>query len=96
MTLAHGSTNSWSTANFLALQSPDTPLPSGPLSLHEATLVMSSYYIGAIIGNLTVPHIVRKYGCKRTLLAAVCPQIVSSEQKSSNQIYVIQFVVFHR
>lgn len=77
MTVAHGSTNIWPTANFLALQKADTPLPTGPLSLHEATLVMSSYYIGAIISNLTIPHVLREFGCKRVLLAGVFPQIVS-------------------
>lgn len=77
MTAAHGASNSWTSANFLALQKPDTLLPSGPLSLHEAALVVSIHYVGSIVGNLLVPHIVRKFGCKRVMLAVAIPQIVS-------------------
>lgn len=77
MTAAHGSTNSWPSANFLALQKSETSLPSGPLSVHEAALVISIHYIGAIVGNLMVSPIVRKYGCKRVMMTVAIPQIVS-------------------
>lgn len=77
MTAAHGASNSWASANFLALQRPDTLLPSGPLSLQEAALIISIHYVGAIVGNLTMPYIVRECGCKRVMLAVAIPQIVS-------------------
>lgn len=77
MTAAHGSSNSWASANFLALQKPESSLPSGPLSVQEAALVISIHYVGAIVGNLMVPPIVRKYGCKRVMVAVAIPQIVS-------------------
>lgn len=94
LTLAHGSTNAWSTANFLPLQKSDTLLPSGALSLHEAALVMSIYYIGAIVGNLTIPHVVQKYGCKSVLLVGAFPQIVS---KFSTEIteFISNFILSH-
>lgn len=76
MTTAHGASDIWPSANFLALQRPDTLLPSGPLSLQEAALVISINYVGAIVGNLTVPHIVRQCGCTKVMLAIAIPQIV--------------------
>lgn len=83
MTISRGTTNGWFSSNFLPLQRPDTSLPSGPLSLKEATLVMSISYIGAIVGNLVVPHILRKFGCKRVMLACGFPMIVSEEKTES-------------
>lgn len=77
LTAAHGATNTWPSANFLPLQEPDSMLPSGPLSMQEAALVVSINYIGLIAGNLVAPHIVRKYGCKRVMLAIAIPQFVS-------------------
>lgn len=78
LTLAAGSGCGWSSANFLEFQKPDTPLPSGPMTLKESTFVMSIYFIGAIVGNLISPHIVKKFGSKRTMYAIGCLQIVSS------------------
>lgn len=76
MTTSQGTANAWLAANFLPLQRPDTPLPSGPLSLKEATVVMSIGYIGAIAGNLIVPLFSRKFGCQRVILACGVPKIV--------------------
>lgn len=83
MTISRGTTNGWFSSNFLPLQRPDTPLPSGPLSLKEATLVMSIGYIGALVGNLVAPHLVRKFGCKRVMLANGFPMIVSRTREKA-------------
>lgn len=77
ITVAHGGTNTWSSANFVALQSIDSTFPGGALSVHEAAMVLSIYYVGAMVGNFTAPFIVRKFGCKRVILALAIPQIVS-------------------
>lgn len=60
----------WTSANLLELQKPNTVFPSGPLSLEEATKVISMTFIGGIIGNLVFPRLVRKIDCKRLMLAA--------------------------
>lgn len=86
MTLSRGTANGWFNVNFLLLQRPDTPFPSGPLTLKEATLVMSIGYIGAIVGNLIVPFVVRRFGCKRLMLACGFPMIVSEQKTKSIQI----------
>lgn len=76
LTVSYGSSNGWATANFLELQKLDTSLPSGPLSLKEATLVVSIYFIGGFFGNLAFPYIVQRYGSKKAMLAIGFPQIV--------------------
>lgn len=80
-----GATNGWASVNFVDLQKDDTSFPSGPLSLEQATLVVSICYAGAIIGNSVFPFVVKKYGSKRTLLAAVFPQIVSERCKDGER-----------
>lgn len=77
MSSSFGAANGWASVNFVALQKKDTSFPSGPLSLEQATWVMSIFYVGAIVGNSVFPYIVKKYGSKRTLIAVVFPQIVS-------------------
>lgn len=77
MSLSRGASNAWLTANFLALQRSDTPLPYGPLSLKEASLVISIYYVGSFSGNFMAPFIVRTFGSKRVILCVAFPQIVS-------------------
>lgn len=97
--MSRGSAAGFFSANFLAFQRQDTPLPSGPLTLGEATLVLSIVHIGAIIGNLIFPMFVRRFGCKRTLLVLGYPQIVIEtwndevEDKNVNLI-LISFAVF--
>lgn len=76
MTVAHGTTSSWPTANFLAFLRTDSALPSGPLTLHQAALVLSIFYVGSIVGNLAAPCVVRKFGCKRVMMVIAIPQIV--------------------
>lgn len=78
LTASYGSSNGWASVNFLELQKPDTTFPSGPLSLKEATLVMSIYFVGGFVGNLAFPYIVQRYGSKKAMLAIGFPQIVSS------------------
>lgn len=68
--------NGWATVNFVALQKEDTKFPSGPLTMNQATLMMSIAFASSIIGNLVFPFPVKKFGSKRTLLVLGFPQIV--------------------
>lgn len=85
LTASYGSSNGWASANFLALQKSDTIFPSGPLSLKEATLVMSIYFAGGFVGNMFYPYILQRYGSKRTMLAIGFPQIVSETTSQKNE-----------
>lgn len=68
--------NGWAAVNFVNLQKDDTTFPSGPLTLSQATFMMSIAFIPSIIGNLVFPDIVKRFGCKRTIYAMGFPQIV--------------------
>lgn len=80
MTASLGAVNGWATVIFVDLQKDDTSFPSGPLTLEQATLVVSIIYAGSIIGNSVFPYVVRKCGSKRTLMVVVFPQIVSENE----------------
>lgn len=81
MTASFGTANGWATVNFVDLQKEDTRFPSGPLSLNQATLMMSISIASAIVGNLVFPFSVRKFGSKTTMFAMGFPQIVGSKIK---------------
>lgn len=85
LTASFGSANAWASANFLELQKPDTIFPSGPLTLREATLVMSIYFVGGFVGNMIFPCILQRYGSKITMLATGLPQIVSYFDKKLSE-----------
>lgn len=76
MTASFGAMNGWAAVNFVNLQKDDTTFPSGPLTLSQATFMMSIAFIPSIIGNLVFPDIVKRFGCKRTIYAMGFPQIV--------------------
>lgn len=77
LSLSFGSMNGWASVNFLELQKTDTLLPSGPLSLQQATLMMSIGIASAVIGNLMAPLFISHLGSKRGLVVFAFPQIVS-------------------
>lgn len=85
LTASYGAANGWASINFVDLQKDDTSFPSGPLSLKQATLMVSICYAGAIIGNSMFPFIVKKIGSKRTLAAVTFPQIVSERNTRKRQ-----------
>lgn len=85
LTASFGANNGWATVNFVDLQKDDTKFPSGPLTLSQATFMMSIAFIPSIIGNVVFPHIAKKFGCKRTLYAMGFPQIVSVEIAKQKQ-----------
>lgn len=57
--------------------SDETPLPSGKLTVVEASLVTSLLCIGSLIGNLVFVSLAAKYGRKTPLLMLAVPQIMS-------------------
>lgn len=57
--------NGWAAVNFVELQKEDTKFPSGPLTLSEATLMMSIPIATSIIVNLLFPFIMNRFGSKK-------------------------------
>lgn len=94
LTASFGASTGWAAVNFVDLQKFDTTFPSGPLSLAQATRVMSVFFASSVVGNLVFPYIVKKFGSKNTMLALGFPQMVSfifkfvnSEFKSANVVF---------
>lgn len=83
LTTSYGSMNGWATVNFVDLQKDGTTFPRGPLTLGQATFMMSISVASCIIGNFVFPHIVRKFGCKRTMYAMGFPQIVGITEQEN-------------
>lgn len=67
----------WTSINFVDLQRADTTFPSGPLTLTQATRIVSIFFVCALIGTILLPHVTRKFGIRTTILALGVPQIVS-------------------
>lgn len=76
MGLSFGVTMVWAPANFLVLQSNETKLPSGPLTVEEAVIVASVFAIGGLAGNMSYLWIVERFGRKLPLLLLAIPQMV--------------------
>lgn len=66
----------WAPANFLVLETNDTPLPSGPLTMEEASMVASIFGIRGMLGNMLFLWIFEKFGRRFPLLLLAIPQVV--------------------
>lgn len=77
---SYGTACAWGSVNFLYLQSDDTHLSSGPLSVPEAALVVSLLCAGGLIGNVLFVFVTEKFGRKLPLLFLAIPEIVSNEK----------------
>ncbi|XP_031623102.1 uncharacterized protein LOC116340647 [Contarinia nasturtii] len=78
LTFSFGSTMGWSTINFNELQNENSTFPTGPLSLDEASLVVSLINFGGFIGNFIVLPFNIMFGVKRTLHFFGIPLILSA------------------
>lgn len=71
-----GEFSGYATINFNELQSENSTLASGPLSLEEASLVVSLYNVGGFIGNFAILPITHLIGVKQTIHVLGVPLIV--------------------
>lgn len=68
----------WSSPMTILLTSDDTPLPSGKISMEEATTVTSFLSVGAIFSNIVFGFLANKFGRKISLFLLGIPMIVRS------------------
>lgn len=61
----------------ILLMSDESPLPSGKISMEEATWITSLLQVGALICNIVFGYISNNYGRKIPLLVISIPMIVS-------------------
>lgn len=74
--MGYGTVCGWPSAAFLVLQSDNSPLETGILTLAEASWVGSIMCIGGLIGNLFFGMLANRFGRKRSLVFAGVPLIV--------------------
>lgn len=74
--MGFGAVLGWPSASLLVLESENTPLPTGPLTVVEKSWVSSLMYLGGSLGCLFFGW-ASKYGRKIPLMGAAFPQLVS-------------------
>lgn len=74
-----GTVIGWPSASFLILESKDTPLASGPLTIEQISWVGSLVPFGGLCGNMIFGWLSGRYGRKYSLMAAAIPQLVYFE-----------------
>lgn len=75
--MGQGITNGWASPNLPILKSNDSPLPSGKITIEQASWIASLICIGGIIGNTLIGIASAKYGRKITMISLTIPSVVS-------------------
>lgn len=76
ITLGYGAVCGWPSAATLDLMSDESPLPTGKITLDEASWITAMICPGGFLGNFLFGWITERYGRKIPLFLAVIPQIV--------------------
>lgn len=74
--VGYGITCGWASPGLELLTSNDTPLPSGKISLEEASWIAAFCFIGGFIGNIVFGIVTTRYGRKWPLFFIAIPTIV--------------------
>lgn len=72
----YGITCGWASPNIELLTSEDTPLPSGKITIDQASWIASILCIGGLIGNILFGIVTTYFGRKWPLLILCVPTIV--------------------
>lgn len=67
----------WSSPAVNLLTSEGSPLPSGQITMNQASWVVSLEAAGALIGNMLIGYVAKQFGRKRPLHLFTIPLIVS-------------------
>ncbi|EDO63618.1 AGAP007753-PB [Anopheles gambiae str. PEST] len=76
ITASYGVTVGWPAPIIPLLRSPETPLPSGPVTVDEASWIGSTLCIGGTIGTILFAIIHTYFGKKIALLLTSVPHII--------------------
>lgn len=77
LTLSYGITCGWPSPNILILTSDETPLPSGKITIDEASWIASLTCLGSIVGNIVFGYLTGKFGRKNPLIFLTIPTVIS-------------------
>lgn len=74
------------------LESEDSPLPTGPLTVQQKSWVSALMYLGGSLGCLFFGWASNRYGRKYPMMAAAVPQLVNKKLKIFTKYFL--FLVF--
>lgn len=77
LTFGYGMSTGWSSPSIHLLTSIESPLPTGPISIEEASWIASVNSIGGLIGNFFFGFITCQFGRKIPLILMAVPTIVN-------------------
>lgn len=86
--MSHGCVLGWLSPFLPLLQSDNSPLRTGPISLVEASWVGAVICIGGVIGNFSFGLLVSRFGSKRGISLLAFPQMVSSFANFLNRVRI--------
>lgn len=76
-TIGFGLFEGWSSPSILLLTSAKSPLPSGTISMEQASWVASLQCVGCLLGNICFGYIINRYGRRLPLIILAFPLAVS-------------------
>ncbi|CAO1385949.1 unnamed protein product [Diamesa tonsa] len=77
LTVAYGASIGWMSPSIPILIGADSPLPSGPVTVAESSLIGSMSCVGGFIASCFYGWLADKYGRKVSLVSLSVPQILS-------------------
>lgn len=80
MSICYGIASGWPSPNILLLESNETPLPTGKITMDEASSIVALMCIGGLISNIFFGYIADNFGRKVPLLMIVIPEMVNSKK----------------
>lgn len=76
LSLGYGLSTSWTSSAIPFLESTESPLACGPITVEDASLIGSILTIGGLVGTLMFGYALNEIGRKKSLLLAAVPQIL--------------------
>lgn len=73
----------WSSPSIILLTSDESPLPTGKITMDEASWIASFLCIGGLIGNVFFAYITSYFGRKKPLIFIAIPTIVCCRYEMS-------------
>lgn len=76
--MGYGAFEGWTSPSLiLLLNHAKSPLPSGGISMEQASWIASMHCIGGLFGNIIFGYIINRYGRRLPLILITIPIIVS-------------------
>ncbi|XP_055302942.1 facilitated trehalose transporter Tret1-like [Sitodiplosis mosellana] len=77
LSVGYGVTCGWASPNIILLTTNETPLPSGKITMDEASWIASLLCVGGLIGNIFFGYITNRFGRKLPLIFISIPTVIS-------------------